>query len=349
MITNKDVLMKQLQLFAHGISYQDESIFVNREKSKQEFQEATKDSSARVLIILSDLLGTGKTFLVDQATRFIPEKINSLLIKWVSETELKLRSKDPLIVIDEIDEKTVYRVIQANLGLVNSKLDELPKLLVLVGDYILRNQKVLSMFSNVSERKYIKLEPLDRQFFLKAMKARVKKFLDTDEEVEFFDPDLLDYLIPRTEIGIATFREVLTILQGLVSELPLDTNKCCISGKEARFWFEKKAKGIFEEERSIFYKWLIGYLVKEYETSRQNQNYTMKVLETSTLRELCPIENIKSDEEYEERILIPFAKTNVLKSLGIPFLRTESTVDRYPGPYLPSVKTFLDAKYGEGT
>jgi len=347
MITNKDVLMKSIQLFAHGPAYQDMSMFVDREKSKQEFSECTKNPSVSRLVIVSDLLGSGKTFLIDVATRFFTEKVDPILIRRLNESELTSRSQAPFIVIDEIDIKTPYKITEKNLKLADTMLCEISKMLVLVGDYMLRNEKVLSMISHINEKAFVKLEPLDVRFFLQATKARVKRFLEVDDEIELFDPDLLDFLVPRTEIGIATFREVLSILQGVVQELPYDTGKCCISGREVSSWFKKKIKVALDlEEKRVFYRWLMSYIREDYEKGRQNRSYVMKTLETSILRELCPIGNIKSDEEYEQMILKPFAAVNILKSLGIPFGKGEGLMDRYPSPYLPSVETFLHAKYG---
>ena len=57
-----------------------------------------------------------------------------------------------------------------------------------------------------------------------------------------FEPELLAALLPATDPPVATFREVLGILQKMAEFLPLDTRPCRFTPATYRAWQENSAR-----------------------------------------------------------------------------------------------------------
>lgn len=340
-VTNKDVKPNIIQLFSHGPEYQSPQTFVGRDEEKKKLIKEMNDSTLKV-VILSDLLGSGKSFFIDMSLIDIgtAEKVKPFLIRSIDETKL-MESKYPFVIIDDIDVRNSYKVIKKKLGIVNKILNEKPKPIFLIGDYTVRNDKILSMLPN-ADRIQLKMEPLNKKLLIDALNKRIEKELKHKKiGLEQFEDIFLNYLLPNTEPNVATFREVFAYLGFISNELPENTEKCFFSSQEVRAWLKNEIIHFPTEDTKKFYQFLIKYIEENYSPEKE-----MKAIETSTFRELCPIQGINSDDEYEEQILRPFTEKGILKSFGIPFSKDTNFSSRFASPYLPSVKTFLEAKFG---
>ncbi len=369
-VTNKEIHERGGQLFAHGPSFQMPGTFANRIDSSKVLHDYLNSSTTQDIPIISDLLGSGKSFLVDVVTgrKYPDERITALSIRKLR-TEVPGDYGDlPLIILDEVDIKTPYRLIKMKLELIKEFLRANPdKRFLLVGDYTLRNEeKVLSILPSETKFKYVDLEELNKKFFIEALVPRIHLYIcganvadpeeytkhkeTCDKEPDFFEEEFLDFLLPNTEPVVATFREVLTTCSDIYREVPIDTKKCEISGIEYEFWLKKQARGRLDQSQENFLSWLYDFINAEYKLNKLS-NKPMKAMSTSFFRDRCPL-GIKTDEEYERKILRPFTargeQAGLLKSFGIPYSKDTSADGRTPGPYLPTIRCFLEARYGEG-
>jgi hypothetical protein len=340
-ITNRDVLLNKLQLFTHSPGYQTPQNFVGRTRETEVLVKQMIDQAPKV-VTLSDLLGSGKSFLIEMSLHEagIKDIVKPVLIRNVDEPKLR-STKYPFIIIDDIDVRNPYNVIEMKLGIVNKLINETNKPVFLIGDYTLRNEKVLSIFTSIQKREQVKMEQLGKKLLIDALNQRATKELKKPISIELFEPDVLNYLLPNTTPGVATFREVLTYLDKIAGELPPINEKCLISSREVREWLKKEIVHFPNEYTKQFYQFIIKYIRENYTPEKE-----MQAIETSRFKEMYPIQGINTDDEYEEKILKPFTEKGILKSFGIPFLKDTNFSSRFAGPYLPTIKTFLEAKFG---
>lgn len=345
MITNKDIQMNYESLFSHGSSYQQPSLFANREQSTDDMLKEIKSTMGKKVIIISDFLGTGKTFLVNMAYGKIgrPELRKTLSTRRLKDPRDLQKIDLPFIFVDDFDIKTPHKYIKKNLELINDFFSSRSGILVLAGDYTLRNTTMLSLLDNVEDIAKIEMEPLNKEFFLKAMRVRIKRFLQMDEPPDFFDEEFLQYLLPNTSPSVTTFREVFGVLLSVVPFLPKNTRQCFISGREYITFSAQEKRFFLDKNKDRFYSMLIRYIREEYDPEK-----LMKPMETVDFYENWPIEGINSESDYERQILSPLARIGILRSVGIPFTRKDLELHRFPPPYLPTVETFLRAKYCRG-
>ncbi len=335
-ITNNDMHNNKTQLFNNR--YNTPQAFAGRIREKEELVKEINDETQK-LVLISDLPGSGKSKLIEvglSQTKYQDEKPNT-----IRNIEENILTKYPFIIIDDIDIENNYVLIENKLKIINKILSKKALSIFLIGDYILKNKNLISIFSNIQKQKQIIMDPLSKELLFEALDLILFKERKKKINRDIFEIDVLNYLIPNTVPKIATFKKVFDCLKCIVNELPENNDKCMISANEVRAWMKKEIIHFPEEEQRIFYRFLLQYIRANY-----NPKNEMKAIETSKFREMCPIKGINTDDEYEEKILKPFAEKNILISVGIPFEKDTHFAGRYPDPYLPSIKTFLDAKFG---
>jgi hypothetical protein len=322
--------------------------------------------------VISDLLGSGKSFLQQKAFgQFATEQllneeneiVNLIVDDLVCGPPPDSKSTARIVVVDELDRKAGYQSIGKALKAVSEWIEG-DRLVVLIGDYSLEDPAHLSVFDGKGGTTTVDLEPLSESLLREAIGLRLYHWVyqsktpeiqsnkltlddvsksskeEADEAVRImFDPDFVHALIPPTERQAATFRQVLRLLQSMAEYLPLDANPCRFSIDVYRKWVGNSfliRPG--HEARDEFVRNLLEEI-----RARAKRSEAWKLMNTCDWPWLPSVPNEKQPE-YEAEVLEPLAQANILVPMGIP---NEGGIEnRLPGPYLPSVETFLYALLG---
>jgi hypothetical protein len=373
MLKNSTVQESKEQIFAHDRAWNLPGLFANRIDERKELTEelsrSLKDNSP-CLLTISELLGSGKSFLLDMilAEFGIYEKMiltiqdlgkcenksqaENLLKSYLDKlqtviSENQENTRTPFIIVDEVDIKyPQYPNMSKGVGYLSDFLKEKPIPLILSGDYILQNEQLVGLLPITPKR--IKLKELDRKFFDEAIQKRVVKFTNEEYSADsFLTPDLSETLFPLTRQKISTFRETLKYLSEMVEYLPYNNEECIISGKEAKQWISDRVgppmflKG--QANQKVFYEWLVNLLNDKYPRGKG-----MQPMSTLNFLDACEFNEKLNELDFEDNVLIPLAQVNWLISLGKPYFdERRKRFIRYPPPYLPSILTLLRAEYKE--
>jgi hypothetical protein len=332
-ISNIDVLDIRGALFSDA--YQVPDFFSNRTLERDALVSAIRDATERQTVVISDSLGCGKTFLIDMVANdlgYLPRTVwpNVRSLEHISHAQ-----NQPFHVVEDFDVKTAYVGLVKALDHIESIRAVLPPVLLLVGDYTLRNQRLLNHVAG--QVTSVHLQPLEIEFFLQAMRLRIARFLNRHDDVNIFDLEFLEYLLPNTEPRVTTFREVFSILRPVANYLPVDRAPCVLSGRE----FSRVRP--FEvippsSPQELLKKAILDFIRHEYVPAKR-----MTALDIETLRSMSC--TTLSEEEFESTVVKPLVTIGFLRSTGTPYSRAADIRDRFPPPYLPSAMTFLRARY----
>ena len=335
-------LLDGTHFFSEGASSgvgQDAKFFVGQEEPRQQLGNVIEQSSPGAVVVISEPLGMGKAFLIETVLQDLNKRPEEYLR--TSTYRLERTAQDPnetprgLIWIEEFDKKMQLSELQDAMRLVDKIVRRRESVIVLSGDYSLRNPALIGL---ISPEKLVRIdmnvltpETLKKAFELRLCQALGEKVGEIDID-DLFDEEFLGYLIPNTNPPIATFRSSFAILASMASLSPNSTSPAKFSGD---LYSEYRESGgyEFDEKTWHFVSWLHSYI------GEHDPNVPMEALKVSDFINLYGVGEI-SEKEFP-KILGYLARRNILKSVGIPYVQDEKNDN--PEPYLPSQETFLDA------
>lgn len=349
MLTNNQIISQSNALFAHDARFNLPTAFANRVETRDEFQKHLTNN--KNIIIVSDLLGSGKTFLTEmvQGNMNLPEE-GMLLCGRCKLDDIKSRSHDDTtpVFIDEWDIKANPKKMLETLAHIEIFCSESNQPLVLIGDYTLRStnmQEQLKEFNRNVE--ILELEALLPDFLRLALRNRVvhafkssiedvAKYNDEptaleQEWINFIDAPLFNALVPNWQVTPAVFRDVFRILSELSRYLTPDDSRCQIGKGHVRSWLTKQPLRINLEQRQFLLRFIDGVKQKE-----EVNPYTSE--------QLCTMFGIDDISIFTKDIIEPLVRMGVLVSMGKPYLQDGKYI-RYPEPYLPGSKARIAAVY----
>lgn len=315
--------------------------FAGQEKPRQKLTELVTNSAPGTVIIVSGHLGSGKSSLIsvvrdDMSQEGNRERDFPRISIYNFMGKLKQLQDDGInkpkaIFIEEFDRKMTVEVLEKSLKTVADIARKQQSVIILSGDYSLRNPALLVDVASLSgDLIYIDLDPLNPDVFKKAIELKISHGLNKgvgEIDMDMFGNELMVYLIPNTNPPIATMRTSLVILSEMLNNLPSNNSPVKLSGD-----LHKRRNIDFNAKTWHFVSWLHKYV------KNHDPNVPMQALKTEDFIKLYPSDEI-SREEFPS-VLQVLASLGVLESVGIPYVDGENQV---PEPYLPSQKTFLDA------
>jgi hypothetical protein len=355
-ITRRLVAREAEKVFANSPGFNAAVTMVGREAPRRKLASIAAGEVPTRTVRLSDLLGAGKTFFLQSAVNqlstggLIDEATEYLHLDYREIDTLATLEKSPvrMLVIDELDRKAQRDELLAAIETAKSWQRE-DRVLILTGDYSLKNDDLVS---TVGELEPLELEPLDEVLLIRAMTARLAKALrqvDPHGDVEaeaheaaegLFDPELLAVLLPPTDPPVATFREVLGIMQRFANVLSMDDEPCTftpdmyrqVTGSEGT---RRRPPAQVEFLESLYAEIRARRAAGEPFPQMEAPDFPWVDLDEEKV------------EDYERTVVDALIRAKLLLPMGVPYAPPSQR--RTPGPYLPTVRAFLNASFLDET
>lgn len=347
MITNKEIKNCREQIFSYSAAYQVP--FYGREKTIIEMQEKTASMGKGDVIVISQPLGTGKTFLVNYMISSnkldVPVGANFLTVRGIVEhPETMNQFPGDTLVVDEADIKTPAKKLAKGLKIVAEYLRESGRKAILLGDYSLRNPAISGGFDHTIP--ILEFEDMDRPFLEGVLKQRFQKFIEGLEDdfqvTDVMESELLAYLAPDWMKSVNSFRAIFSILQQVTKDNSLvryNDEKAFLTLEHFRSFLNEDKSMSLEGKQKQYLGLLQQYIKETYPKGIGISNG----FPDTELYELAQHGNFNMGlDTFREEILYPFATAGLLVSIGIPEYRSEDNIFiRRPAPYVPSLKLLL--------
>lgn len=349
MITNKDLKRCSQQVFTYSAQYQ--APFYGREKSMIEMQNKTAALNPGEVLIISQPLGTGKTFLVNNMIAEkridVPRGSSFLTAKAVAENPESMKQfSGDILIIDEVDIKTKYVNLINGMNYLQEYLDDSGKKAIVIGDFSLKDPKLNSCLRD--QQTLYEFEQIDRDFLRGVLDQRfqtfMKEYLDADFCLDnVIDPELINYLSPAWMKMVNSFRGVFSLLQSVVNDdkyIRYNNDKAYLElSMFKEYLAEDDALDLDEEVQYEFLQILKEYLRSEFPKGAGiTRGFT-----ADELYQLAQMGGIDIQYEYfADDILYPLAVSDLLISTGIPaYDDINNQFIRRPAPFVPSLKLLL--------
>lgn len=347
MITCNQLKQACPQVFTYSAQYQ--APFYGREACIREMEQKISVLHPGKTLIVSQPLGTGKTFLINHMISTgripVPRGVEYLTARGVFEAPDCLeRFPGDVLIVDEVDIKTTYKKLSAGMDQLQHYLTRSGKRAIVMGDYSLRNRDLLSKLDHPEMIQ--EFEPLDRGFLRGALEQRFRAFLGdfldpgfTVEDV--IDPALLELLTPDWMCQVNSFRGVFSLLQSVVRNDKLvkyNSSKAYLELSMVMEHLKNDDEYSFDtEEQGRFLELLRDYIREVYpKGSGITRGFTLY-----ELYELAENDGMEIDlDDFAEEILYPLATEGYLVSTGIPVYENGEFIRR-PLPLVPSLKLLL--------
>lgn len=345
MITGKDLKMCNEQVFSYSAAYQVP--FFGREDAIEEMQELNSNLKPAETLIISQPLGTGKTFLVNYMISIgkldIPMGASFLTVRGITEEpEVMEAFPGDTLIVDEADIKTPIKKLKKGLALLAGYLDESNRKAIILGDYSLKNQNIMESLESTVQ--LLKFGDMDRDFLTGVLEQRFKHFIDLEEFSidEIMEPELLDYLAPDWMKQVNTFRGIFTLLQQVTADdryVRHNREKAFLTVEMVHDMLCKDVAMQLDRDQNVFLEILREYIGEMYPKG----NGITVGFENSELYDLAKRGGINRNlQDFKENILGPFATAGYLVSTGIPeYEGSGSEFVRRPAPYVPSLRLLL--------
>lgn len=348
MITNKQLKQASRQLFTYS-AYQ--APFFGRERSIREMGEKTAALRPGEALLISQPLGTGKTFLVSHMISNrrlpIPNGATFLTARAVADRPESMEAfPGDVLVMDEADIKTTYAKLRTSLTELKRYLDRTGKRAIVIGDFALRNAELRACLGQPKQIE--EFEPLDEGFLRGVLNKRFGIFLkkEVGEDFQLEDviaPDLLRAFTGEWIWPVNNFRGIFSLLQSVTD----DDNLVRFNSNPARLELSMVMERLVSEEDELdtaeqedFLNLLRAYIREVYPLG----SGLTRGFELSELYTLAEQGNLGVDyEDFADDILYPLAQAGYLISTGIPYYR-EGAFIRRPLPMVPSLRLLLSAR-----
>lgn len=353
--TCKDVIDQAEILFAHTASYNLPAAFANRFDSRAVLKSALSEAiENKRIAVIADMLGTGKTFLVEMVLAEMADmKETQLLLCGRNKTDAMVAAarRGGAVFVDEWDIKANPKAFEKGLNWLEEYFGSESRPAILIGDYTLRSPWVRNRLTALGAVSEIPMEPLSQPFFQLALRQRLwfafKSRFGADSTYEavaaddaaFIDKDVLDCVVPPWRETNATFREVFRTLTELGHHIPVTGDKARLGPDEA-------------------IKWLTGQGEKKLTPAQQNclngMVAALRPLLQGSDRQMAPwsLDDVAGfagqpgDDAFMTDVVEPLARIGVISSIGTPEIRDDGAYVRRPPPYLPGVYTRMLAMFG---
>ncbi|WP_458325391.1 hypothetical protein [Roseobacter sp. A03A-229] len=320
-------------IFAHTNAYNLPAAFANREDSREELRGKIERLSGSSVILVSDILGSGKTFLVQMVMGELGLEDAAPLI--AGRTKASDFEGDTPKFIDEWDIKANPRRLRRTVTqMLEQKNARAP--LILMGDFTLRSANFRSMIEPLGAPDEIEMEQLNPKFFHLALNNRLARATgdEFDPSQELISEEVLSALVPNWSETPANFRDVFKTLAQVTYNLPQNYEPAFIDVSAVRPWVEKNRPTIEKGPQSELFEALVVHFASEIRQGKWNETMPLSV---SSLKKMITSEDV---DEFQSQVIEPFARSGLLSSFGVPEISEDwKAYDRYPGPYLPG--TFI--------
>lgn len=345
MITNKDLKMCNEQVFSYSAAYQVP--FFGRDAAIEEMQDLNNNLNPGEALIISQPLGTGKTFLVNHMISIgkldVPTASSFLTVRDIIEDSESMEAfPGDTLVIDEADIKTSIKKLKGGLELLADYLNQSGRKAIVLGDYSLKNQNITGKLEHTVL--LLNFGDMDREFLQGVLEQRFKHFLKRKEfEIdEIIEPELLDYLAPDWMKQVNTFRGIFSLLQQVTADeryIRFNGEKAFLTVDMVHDLLCKEDTMQMDKIQNCFLELFCDY-IREMYPKGNGITVGFTIEELNSLAKKGGI-NIGL-QEFTENILCPFATANLLVSTGIPeYVGSGSRFVRHPGPYVPSLRLLL--------
>lgn len=345
MITNKDLKMCNEQLFSYSAAYQVP--FFGRERAIEEMQELNDNLMQGETLIISQPLGTGKTFLVNYMISNkkldIPVGASFLTVRGITEEPESMETfPGDTLVVDEADIKTPVKKLVKGLNMLADYLQESGQKAILLGDYSLKNQNISGKLEHTVS--LLKFGDMDKEFLKGVLEQRFKHFLDLEEFQieEVMESELLDYLAPNWMKAVNSFRGIFSLLQQVVADekyIRFNGERVYLTVDMVHDYLCKNDNLQLDKDQRRFFDLLHDYIKEMHPRGR---GITVG-FRSDELYDLAKSGGINIDlQEFTENVLYPFATADLLVSTGVPeYEGSGGTFIRRPAPYVPSLRLLL--------
>lgn len=349
MITNKDLKRCSQQVFTYSAQYQ--APFYGREKSIAEMQNKAAALKPGEVLVISQPLGTGKTFLVNymigERKIDVPRGSSFLTAKGVAENSESMEQfPGDVLIVDEVDIKTTYNKLVGGMSNLQEYLDHSEKKAIVIGDFSLKDPKLSSCLHN--QQMLSEFELIDREFLRGVLDQRFRYFMSDFLDADFcidrvIDTELINYLSPAWMKMVNSFRGVFSLLQSVVNN-----DKYVRHNNEKAYLELSMFKEYLADDDSIELDEDVQYefldLLKQY--IRTEFPKGVGITRGFTVDELYQLaQDGKIDIEYDnfaDEILYPLAVSDLLISTGIPtYNEKDRQFIRRPAPFVPSLRLLL--------
>jgi hypothetical protein len=355
LLTNRDIIEKSDILFGHTAKFNLPGTFANRHESRKFLADRLKNRDRPSVTMVSDLLGSGKTFLVEMVIAEHGLNDVKLLLcgRNKSEVMVKVAKKGP-VFIDEWDIKASPRVFNMAMVPIEEFCRDHAHPVVLMGDYTLHSSLVKSRLKDIADIGWVPMEPLSPKFFAEAMRQRIwYAFMDRfgaestandvpESEIEVFDKWLLQALVPGWTRTCATFRDVFRTLTQIASTLKANNGHAMIGEVEVVAWLAANPVGDLSSLQSAFIDSVIKALGPAMADGCDVAPWTLSDLRSMAGNVVASM----TDEVFSAEVVEPLARNGILSALGIPDVGPGDTYNQWPEPYLPGSRLRLQAAYG---
>lgn len=265
------------------------------------------------------------------------------------------KSIPPRLIIIEENERADKETHQDAFVMMGLLLPQIP-FLIFTGESTLKDPRFFELLGVKQNEVYqVEMDPVTPDSLKQAIKKRMT-FLFGDQVSGFnpdslFDPEFLNFLIPKTDPPSATYRDVFNIISYLGKKAKFEMPKseahpALIDGnlyKKVREWDKDISNNGSSQED---YEKLVASGIHKLICSINNSASYLQPLSYEQLIALglhngqSP-EQIKSDERRHDR-LEHLVSARIIRKIGSSMLTERKISEEL---FLPTVETFLDAHY----
>lgn len=339
-VTNMEIRRTAKQVFASTRGY--DTPFYNRVDSKAEIEDRFREQTdlEGLVFMISAPLGTGKTFFLETvgSELGIPAKTKPLLMPELDQKQLK-KVKGKILFIDESDIKTTWPKLREGMEMIHAHIEKTGQAVILLGDHCLKNPGLTDV---LSRKEYLrKFEPLDKTFLQGVVRQRLEYYLEGKRQDDLIDDDLYDVLVPDELAAISSFRAVLSILERISKFLPVNNDPCKITLDLARQWIQEEYDPLIDTQRQEdFLNLLLDFIAENH---RRCSGLTHG-LGRQQLFSMGKRFGFADMSQFEEEIIEPFTRNEILVSKGVPGCDPNGIFIRRPEPFYPSIPLLLLAE-----
>lgn len=296
-------------------------------------------------IVISQPLGTGKTFLVNYMINNrqldVPVGSQFLTVREIAEEpEIMEEFPGDTLVVDEADIKTPIKKLIKGLNNLAAYLEESNRKAILLGDFSLKSKNISGTLEHLCP--LMNFGDIDQKFLKGVLEQRFRNYLKESVTEDFqieeiMEPELLNYLAPDWMKSVNNFRGMFSLLQQMVADencVRFNSDKAFLTVDMFKSFLSKDTGLVLDRNQRIFLDILQDYLQEMYPKGR---GITVGFNE-SELYELARNGGISMGmQEFIRDILEPFATIDLLVSTGIPEYENNVFIRR-PAPYVPSLR-----------
>lgn len=263
-------------------------------------------------------------------------------------------STPPRLVIIEEGERADKETHETAFIISGLLLPQIP-FLIFTGGSTLKDKLFFELLGVDQDKVYqVNMDPVTPNALKEAMKKRMT-FLFGDQVEEFnpdalFDPGFLDFLLPKTNPSIATYREVFNIILKLgnnatdwrLSSQSSEDFPALIDGDLYRRFHEFKSPyHNLRPNLAVVVSRIQELIRNTYDSASYFQPLTYRQLVDLGLYEGLDAEGSEREERRSER-LTSLILDSIVEEVCVPKITRKKIQER---TYLPTIETFLNARY----